>query len=237
MYKTYIVFFTCSLLCACTPSSLENTTETPKAETDTNLAKYWIQKSLDFHDPERSFDLVPIDASIRSTTIRDTTERLRKVFFNTAQNTFEMRQKTDTNDVVYQVPISKEVTDSLKIARSNMYQNYFRYMLGGAMVLGDSVAIVKENVKDTVLFNQEAKLVAIQYEPIGETPNWYFTFSAETGAMLQSRFVYNEGKADQRGEFINYGPYVDYKGMRITSKLQWFYLNGDPLATEHITYR
>jgi|GEM_PF-4043057 len=236
MLRYISILFFISIIWACTSNNAKTKIEEKEVILDEASAEYWIQKTLNYHDSMRAFNNSEIKARISSTTIRDTTERKREVLLNPAEKTFLMRQKTDSIDIVYQLPIPAEEKDSVKIKRSNMYQNYFRYMLGGALVLGDKAAILKETVKDTVLLDRPAKYIAVQYEPIGETPNWYFTIDALSGEMLQSRFVYNEGKEDQRGEFINYGPYVDYKGMRLTTQLNWFYLNGDTLASERISY-
>ena len=196
-----------------------------------------VKKSLAFHDPRAVFDQAEISCNIVSTTAKDTTQRKRKVVFNTAKGSFSMQQKRDGKEESFQVPIPTSLIDSTVIARSMMYKKYFRYMLGGANVLADSAAIIEESVKDTLFNNLAAKEISVKYEqPVDETPHWYFTIDANTGEMLQSRFVYNEGKENERGEFINYGPYVSYKGMQLTSELNWYYLNGDFLAKEKIEY-
>ena len=236
MNRYILTLFIIFSVCACTIKNTAVKIEEESVVADEASADYWIQRTLNYHDSLRVFNSSEIKARISSTTIRDTIERKREVLLDPKGKTFLMRQKTDSTDIVYQLPIPAEVKDSVKIERSNMYQNYFRYMLGGALVLEDSLAIVKETIKDTTLFDKPAKYIAVQYEPIGETPNWYFAIDAQSGEMLQSRFVYNEGKEDQRGEFINYGPYVEYKGMKLTTQLNWFYLNGDVLASEKITY-
>lgn len=227
------------LLCflvGCNTKSNINSEEASEAVIPTEVEEL-VQTALNFHDPQNIFNKTTIVCEIHSTTPKDSVERLRNVQFNTLKDSFEMTQTKNGAIDKYTVPIPTEVQDSTKIARSNMYKNYFRYMLGGAMVLADKSAQIQEEVKDTLLLNNiPAKQIKVIYEPVEETPVWYFTFNTETGEMLQNKFVYNEGQPDQRGEFINYGPYVDYKGMKIPSKIEWFYLNGDLLATENITY-
>ena len=195
-----------------------------------------VQKSLDFHDSSAVFDKSDIACKIVSTTAKDTTQRVRTLMFNTSEGTFSMQQLRDGKEESFQVPIPTSLTDSTTIARSKMYKKYFRYMLGGANVLADSSAQIEENIKDTLFNNIASKEISIRYEPINETPNWYFIINANTGEMLQSRFIYNEGKENERGEYINYGPYISYKGMQLTSELNWHYLNGDFLAKEKIEY-
>jgi len=229
MKKLSVVLLVLSLLAACSKQSEHQKRSLTEAEK-------LVQKSLAYHDPNRLFDKTTIKCSIRSTNPQDSVERVRGVRFNTMANVFEMRQKTNGIDEVFQVPNDPSFADSANIARSEMYQDYFRFMLGGAMVLADESAQIHDSLTDTLINGVKAKQIKVSYEPKGENPDWYFAFNPETGEMIQSRFVYNQGKENQRGEYINYGPYVDYKGMKITSKLEWFDLNGDSVAVEKISY-
>ena len=193
-----------------------------------------VKRTVEYHDPENVFDDVLIQCNIRSKITGDSIESMRQLRFNTKDSLFYMSQQNDGVEETYILP-ADSLADVEKINKTKKYRDYFRYMLGGSMVLDDGNALYESHRSDTI-DGVEVRIIKLGYEPKDKMPVWYYTLNTENGSLIESKFVYNEGEPNERGEVIKYGPYVSYNGVLITEKLEWLYLNGDTLAVEYFAY-
>jgi hypothetical protein len=195
--------------------------------TGQSQAELLIAESIKFHDPKSQWHQLKAEIEIKSIVEREgkRDSSTRNLIFDLAQGKFEMRIDT----VVYSVPCDD-------CERAQMYNKYFRYLLGMPMKLMDKGTIVKDEVDIKNYKGNDYRVVTVTYDPAVGTYTWLFYFAMDRPELILTEF--SKDGTFQNGETIELNDKVKFQKMLLPGQLKWFVLPDRPfLAEENIKYK
>jgi len=120
--------------------------------------------------------------------------------------------------------------------RAEMYNNYFRYLLGMPMKLRDPGTVIHEDITNEEYNDREYKVVKVTYRPEVGSDTWKFYFNPENASLDLIEF--SKDGTFQNGETIELNEKKRFQGMLLPGQLKWFILPDRIfLAEENIKYQ
>jgi hypothetical protein len=112
----------------------------------------------------------------------------------------------------------------LSCERANLYKNYYTYLYGLPMKLGDKGTIIDQKVTKKKFKGKEYLVLKATYEKEVGKDTWYFYFNPTSYAMEVYQFYHNESKND--GEYILLSGEETINGIKMPKRRAW-YMNKD----------
>ncbi len=194
-----------------------------------------IEKSIDFHDPDRIWGKENLTIALREKR-PDGANRTSKLKFNWSQSAFELHRDIDGNQISYQISQQdtliyfngQAVTDSALIRKYRLekkhallLRDYYNYLYGLPMLLKEDIAFAHE-VRDTVFDSRHVYSVSLHYEPPVGNDIWYFYFDKNDYSLMGYRFYHDPSAND--GEYIVVEGMAELEQFKLPKIRKW-YLN------------
>ncbi len=212
-----------------------------------------IAKSIELHDPDSNWSKLNADININSLIYKDdrvdTTEQVLKM--DLYHGLFEMHYQRDGQminlhkdlhtcygnvDHPEQVDEAWLKKNKVNCERAEMFDSYYRYLLGMPMKLRDEGTIIDPVVIEEDYDGVKYYIIKVTYEKEVGSYTWLFYFNHYTYQLELSQF--SKDGTFNSGETIEYGNYQDHQGMKLTGQLIWYDIpDHKKIADERIEYR
>ncbi len=194
-----------------------------------------LKKSIAYHDPNGNWENFHgiLNIKVQRT---DKEDAIRSVVINNAKQKFKFRGHYEEGILYYYVnknksgflwdgnsEVDKSLIQKYKISkeRAVMYKNYFTYLYGMPMKLGDEGTIIDPKVEEVDFYGKQYFKMKVNYKPEVGKDIWYFYFNKSTFALEAYQFFNDESKND--GEYILFNGLKEIDGIKMPKERKWYY--------------
>lgn len=201
-------------------------------------ASFVVEQSIEYHDPRGLWGDARFRLDLRETR-PDGTERRTRIQFHNALDSFEILTQRNEAEIeglmaagecIMTLNGSTKFSDAereeyrLTCDRLGWLRDYYTYLWGLPMKLGDPGTLIDQDVTAGSYQKQEVWSVRVTYDDSVGSDTWYFYFDQQSYALVGYRFYHDEAKGD--GEYIVLEGETEVSGLKIPTQRAW-YVNAD----------
>ncbi len=198
-----------------------------------------LERAIAHHDPDHHWRGFMGELQVTMQT-PNSSDRVSQVHIDLPKERFILKVEKDNDHYTYilekdvctlSLNGKKDFTTQdakkyrLSCERGAMFKNYYTYLYGLPMKLGDPGTIIDEKVLTKTFKGKEYLVLKVKYEQGVGDDTWYFYFDPTTYAMEVYQFYHDESKND--GEYILLEGIEEINGIKMPKVRSWYYNKDD----------